>query len=645
MAIVKMKRLHLFAMLSDRDSFIGKLQKLGCLQLKQPEVMPGDPDWAALARVNTSDTEKLRDGLFKANTALAALDKFAYQKSPLLAARPMIGSDRLFDETEAKAASEMTQVLFEYSRQITELYNQENKLVSTRNTLLPWQPLEVPLEIGPTKEVYITFGVCPAGVSADSLKQELAGQAEQAELILSSADRELNYLLLVCHRDQQEQAMSVLKTAGFSIYSVKDITGTAKQNIGRIDGELAQIRLQRDEIIQKISQYKEKRLDLKIYIDNITQEILKEETKERLLATDQTFFIDGWVPEPEIAQLEGLLSDYDCAYELSDPGTDDEVPVKLQNNAFTRPLTMVTEMYSLPAYDGIDPNPLIAPFFTIFFGIMYADIGYGLIVLIASLIISKKARPRGTVGYMMKLATLCGITTIIFGAVFGGFFGDAIPVASEAFTGNRINLPALIDPLQNPMQILILSVVIGAIHLLFGMGVKAYMCFRDGRPLEAIFDVGSWWLLFAGIAVLALGGTYWVALAGVAALVLTQGRNSPTVIGKITGGIASLYDITGYFSDVLSYTRLMALLLATSVVAQVVNILGTLSGSVVVYIIVFLIGHVFNMGINIIGTYVHSARLQYLEFFGKFYKDGGKPFNPLKIKTKYVDMIKEENQL
>jgi V/A-type H+-transporting ATPase subunit I len=160
--------------------------------------------------------------------------------------------------------------------------------------------------------------------------------------------------------------------------------------------------------------------------------------------------------------------------------------------------------------------------------------------------------------------------------------------------------------------------------------------------LDGLFDVGSWWLLFAGIAVGALGGTWWVAIAGVAALVLTQGRSKPTIIGKLVGGLASLYNITGYFGDILSYSRLMALMLAGGVIAQVFNTIANLTGNIFTFIIIFIIGHAMNLGLNLLGCYVHDLRLQCLEFFGKFYKDGGRPFNPLSINAKYVSVIDKD---
>ena len=336
------------------------------------------------------------------------------------------------------------------------------------------------------------------------------------------------------------------------------------------------------------------------------------------------------------------MKKYGCAYELSDPTPEDTVPIKLKSNPLTSPLNMVTEMYSLPSYDGIDPNPLIMPFFTVFFGIMYNDAGYGLVLIAFSLFIRAKVKLRGALKYMMSLMTLCGITSVVVGLLTGSFFGDAIPTIAGIY-GREITLPYVFSPLEDPLLVLIGALIIGGIQIITGMIISAYMKIRDGHPLDALMDEGSWWLLFAGIAVLATGGTYWVAIAGVVALVLTQGRSKPKLIGKLISGLASLYDITGYFGDILSYSRLMALMLAGGVIATVVNMLGSLPGSIVFYLIIFLVGHLFNMGINIIGTYVHASRLQYLEYFGKFYREGGKPFRPLTLKTKYVDIIKEEN--
>ena len=210
---------------------------------------------------------------------------------------------------------------------------------------------------------------------------------------------------------------------------------------------------------------------------------------------------------------------------------------------------------------------------------------------------------------------------------------------------DRWVLPKLLDPLNQPMTVLIVSMAIGFVHIVFGMGLSAYLMIKRGHPWDALFDVGFWYLVFAGLLMLIAGGTVgevgkWLAIAGAVGLVCTQGRAKPTIIGKITGGVLSLYDVTGYLSDVLSYSRILALGLATAVIASVLNIIGTMPGpnllGFIMLVLMILIGHTFNFAINALGSYVHAARLQYVEFFGKFFEGGGKPFVPFAVNTKYT---------
>lgn len=268
-----------------------------------------------------------------------------------------------------------------------------------------------------------------------------------------------------------------------------------------------------------------------------------------------------------------------------------------------------------------------------------ADVGYGLTMMIAALLVKRK-KPRGGTKTFFNLLLMCGISTLLVGVLTGSFFGDALQQLFSLY-GKTFTLPytPLFDPLSDTQMILIGALGLGAVQILFGMAVSFIKQTKDGHFLDALFDVGSWWLLFAGIALGALGLTWWVAIAGAAALVLTQGRSKPTIIGKLASGLGSLYNITGYFGDILSYSRLMALMLAGSVIAMVFNTLAALTGSIFTFIPIFLVGHALNMGLNLLGCYVHDLRLQCLEFFGKFYKDGGKPFRPLQINTKYINII------
>ena len=299
---------------------------------------------------------------------------------------------------------------------------------------------------------------------------------------------------------------------------------------------------------------------------------------------------------------------------------------------------MVTDMYALPAYDGVDPNPLMAPFFILFYGVMMADMGYGILMILAGILITRAYRPKGTAGNLFNLMTLCGITTFVMGAVTGGFFGDFLTQLVKLATGRDFALPALFTPLDDTLMILVGAMCLGFVQIVVGMAISFVQKLKKGQVLDAVLEEVTWWVVFAGIALMVLKITNLVLYAGLVLVVagpLITGKG----FGKVTGIFASLYNhVTGYFGDILSYSRLMALMLAGSVIAQVFNTLGAIPGNIVVFFIISMAGNALNFALNLLGCYVHDLRLQCLEYFGKFYEDGGKPFRPLAINTKYVDI-------
>ncbi len=644
--IVQMKKIRLFAVRLQKDALLSELMHLGCVEFSEPASMVKDPEALTLVKKETSDLERLRSEQAELTRALDFLDHYAPVKSKLFSVRPCITADTLLDESKLAERLELAksiETLDGQIRRLSALETQQNNLIES---LSVWKALDVPLDVDGTQYTRIVHGGVPSTIELDNVEQALEEAVPEAAILRVSTCEDQHHLVLVCLKDKLTAAMEALRAFNFTVTGSKGLSGTASENIAHAEERLIEIAAEKQQLSEKIADESPRKSELKMAADLQATRIARAEAAERLMGTERAVTLIGWVPAAEEKNLDAILSKYDCAWELSEPEPEEteKVPIALKNNKLSQPLMMVTEMYSLPSYDGIDPNPLIMPFFTLFFGIMYADIGYGAILFILGILGSKLLKPRGGLKYATGLLVYCGITTIIFGALFGSLFGDAVPVFTENILGiSRVELLNAIDPLEQPMVMLVASLGLGVIQIIAGMAVKAYMLIRDGKWIDAIFDVGSWWLLFAGIALGALGMTWWVCIAGAAALVLTQGRDKPSIVGKIIGGLASLYDITGFLGDILSYSRLMALLLASSVIASVVNVLGSLSGSIIVFIVVFLIGHAFNMGINIIGTYVHAARLQYLEFFGKFYKDGGRAFAPLKINTKFYDIIKEEN--
>lgn len=390
--------------------------------------------------------------------------------------------------------------------------------------------------------------------------------------------------------------------------------------------------------------------------DELIIERDREKVKSKLVKTKRTFNLEGWVPEGSEDAISKMLSDNECCYAFREPREDEEVPVLVQNSSMVQPFEAITEMYSLPSYRGLDPTKFFAFFYAMFFGIMLSDAGYGIVIAIACFVILKKYDLEGMTYRMIKMFFYCGLATIFWGALFGGWFGDIVQVAGKTIFNVDVAIqPLWFNPINDPTRLLIWSLVFGIIHLFLGMGLNAAMLIKRGKLFDAICDVFSWYFVILGAVMWLAGGAIspmvakigmYMAILGAAILLFTGGRHNKG-IGKITGGLSSLYNITSYISDILSYSRLLALGLATGVIASVVNTMGSLAGGgvfgVIVLLVVFVFGHTFNMAINALGAFVHSSRLQYIEFFGKFYEDGGDEFDPFRKNTKYVRITNENN--
>ncbi len=645
-----MKRLRVIGFSEQRDDLLQQMLHLGCVEITEPDDKVTDPEWTALLRRDTSSIASRKTEWSALNGALDALKKYAPAKKGLFQKRYDITEEKFFDETAKAAALTCAQSINDCTREIAQIFSAENKLNASLSGLIPWANLDLPLEQQHTSHAELVLGTAPIAAEDSALQTDLAAATNLAELTPISEDKDQRYYLLVVHKDALEDALTALRAHSFGVIRFKDLTGTPKQNIDRIRGELSALEQQRKDQEAAIVAYKDQRPALELALDRVNQEISREAVAERFLTDGQIFFAEGWIPADRVADFSIVQKQFTCAWDTSDPEEGDSVPTQLKNPKWMDCINMVTEMYSLPAYDGIDANPLYFFWYVFFFGFMFADVAYGIIIFLGCLAIIKMFKPKKTLGRMMHLGLWLGGSTALCGIFVGGFFGNLLEVIYDTFLPNA-TMPGwmetfcngiVVNPVNDPMTVLIIAIAIGCVHLVMGQCIHIYMGFRDGHGIDALLDVVPWWVVFAGIAVAALAKTPILLIIGALSLICTQGRHEGTFVKKLFGGIKSLYDITSWLSDVLSYARLMALMLATSVIAQVFNTLGALPKSIIVFILVFLIGHVFNIGVNLIGTYVHAARLQYLEYFGKFYKEGGIPFRPLQYDTKYVDIIEEE---
>ena len=636
MAIVKMKKLRVMALAECREDLLGGLQHLGCVEISEPNL--SDPAWSALLRRGSSSLAQTRTEIADAHTALAAIKQYAKVKDGLFIQRRQVSEQEFLDPTGKEQAKAVSQKIGGALREISRLQGDEARLTARRQALTPWASLDMTLELEGTAHARFRLMVCPSGTDIGAVRIALADVA--AELYEVSADKQQTYVLLLCHRAEEETAQELLRPFNFSAVAFPGTTGTAAENMDALDQSLADNKKAQEAAAAAIVQDAKSRDVLRMYLDQLRAEAEKDASAERLLTDGTILFFEGWAPAESLREVEKLLQSMDCAWEAEDPAPEEihDVPVRLKNNWLTKPLNMVTEMYSLPAYNNVDPNPLMAPFFILFYGIMMADMGYGLLMFLAGFFISRKYRPKGTMGHLFGLMTLCGVSTFIMGAITGGFFGDFLTQAVLLTTGKEFALPALFTPLDDTLMILLGSMALGLVHIITGMAISFVRKLQNGAVLDAVFEEVTWWVVFLGIGLTALGITNLVLYLGILLVVagpLITGKG----FGKVTGIFASLYNhITGYFGDILSYSRLMALMLAGSVIAQVFNTLGAIPGNIIVFIIISMAGNALNFALNLLGCYVHDLRLQCLEFFNKFYEDGGKPFRPLAMDTKYVDI-------
>ncbi len=655
MAIVKMKKLQLMVVRAQKEALLRDLMLLGCVSVTEPDAPPEEDAVSFLRRESGRLTETRADQA-RLVGALGLLDKYAPVKTKMLSPRPEVTEAEFLDDDALRQELSAAQKLEELEARIRRVGSDESKLRSSVEALQPWATLDLPLETTGTASTAVSFGTIPAGMDFAEVQRALADAAPEAELFSVSADREANYTVLVCFKEEQTEALGALRPFGYALASVSGTVGTAQENIDAAQRQLAALSEERTALEAEAASYATHRDAFKLSIDRMTAKIGKAEAEEQLLGTDSVVLMRGWLTAPEEGKLEQVLNRYDCSWELSDPTEDEypDVPVKLQNNTFSEPLNVVTNMYSLPAYGTVDPNPLMAPFFILFYGIMMADMGYGLIMILAALIVKSRIKPKRGTKYFMNLLLEGGIATFVMGILTGGFFGNTIPTLAEMFGNKNPQLGLftnpLIDPLSDTTLVLVGSMVLGFIQLCTGMIVNMVKKARAGDLAGGIWDEGTWFVIFAGLALFILkignvGGVPVVLCIGGLMLIYGSGREAKG-IGKVTAVFGALYNgVTGWFGDILSYSRLMALMLAGSVIAQVFNTLASMPSSggvsvisILVFLIIFLIGHALNFGLNLLGCFVHDLRLQCLEFFGKFYEDGGKPFRPLEINTKYVDV-------
>ena len=650
MAIEKMKKLRLLAVRDQKKALLRRLQLLGCMEVSEPELSELSPELRQHLSKEGSDATRCRTDHAVLVQAVELLDRYAPVKKGLLSPKPETEVKTLLDDSTLQATLDTARRIVTIDETVRRINAESARISGSIDALRPWLGLDYPLDGQGTQRCAVTLGFAPALTALSELRQSLAEVTEEAELVSVSDDSSQHYLALICFKEELPAALDALRVHNFSIASFGNAEGTAAESTEKLSAELAELADRKQALISEISSMGGYRQELRLSADRMETKLAYAEAEGRLYGMESAVALQGWVLARRIPELEDCLETFDCAWELSDPEPEEypDVPVALRNNKLTNALNTVTNMYSLPSYDGVDPNPLMAPFFILFYGLMMADMGYGLIMIIAAVVAMKKIHPRkGTLSFC-QLLLYCGISTFIMGILTGGFFGDALSQIGKILgkPDGWGELWSLFNPMTDVMTVLIGAMALGLIHLNTGMVISAVEKVKSGDAAGAFWEEGSLWVILVGAVLAALkvgniGGVPVVLVIG-CVMLFYGGSRGAKGFGKVTSLFATLYNtVTGWFGDILSYSRIMALMLAGSVIATVFNTIGGIANSLWLFIPVFLIGHCLNFALNLLGCYVHDLRLQCLEYFGKFYKDGGRAFKPLEVSTKYYDIAED----
>ncbi|MCR5207386.1 MAG: V-type ATP synthase subunit I [Eubacterium sp.] len=577
-----MQKIEVISTLAESKDVIDFLQRRGVVEISEHEQVESMTylDTA----VNVSQIEKMR------NTAIAAkrvLDVYAPEKGSLIDSfkppRQLELKEFLEKEDESDGTLNTCYDILDFDKRITDSKAEIIRLETANEALSVWTELDVPLKAKPTKYTSLLIGAFPDLQSEASVKETLAKTAPDLEAfdveIVYASDVQTCAAVL-CLKSDERKMLDALRSFGFvKPAELTDLTAkeAKEKNIAKIERLNKKI----EAYEKKLSSYGDMNSKIDFLIDYLEMKADKYEAFRRVSVTDNIFYLSGYVPEKYAEKTaKQLESKFEAAVNITEPGEDEDVPVLLKNNSFAAPVEGITEMYSLPGKHDIDPNAIMGFFYYVFFGMMFSDAGYGLLMVIATAIVLLKAKPTGEKRKTVLMYLYCGISTMFWGIMFGSFFGDAINIIRV----NYLHLPEMrlyvwLNPQGDDlMTTMLYCFLFGIIHLFVGVAIKGYMEWKDGDKFGAIVDTLSIYMAVGGAAPICAGMIIsippritniakYIALAGVALIILTAGRASKGIFGKLGAGLYALYNtISGYLSDILSYSRLLALGLVTGII-------------------------------------------------------------------------------
>ncbi|MDO4621938.1 MAG: V-type ATP synthase subunit I [Eubacteriales bacterium] len=668
MAVLQMQRISICALKKDRKKVLELLQHKGVIEIERLEEESG------FQKMDTSGQRvAFEKNASLAESALEILQTYVPQKKGLLSSlegKRQI-SHRLLEEVAGKADDfiEAAYRVNALSRKIAENRASIVKHQNRWESLQPWKNLDVPMNFKGTESTAAFIGTVPEEQTEEQILTALAEADPELDVHLDvvSSDKNLTYICLLCLKKDSTACEEALRSIGFArSMAVSQVEPAKRQEM--LLGEIEEMKAEIEKLEQEITVYAQNREELEIVADFYHVRAAKYEVLGGLLQSKKTFVVTGYIPENKAGMLKmELESKFDLCCEIEPLSEEEEPPVLLKNNGFSANYEGILGSFGLPHKGEIDPTTIMSFFYFVFFGLMLSDAGYGAVIFFGLLFILRRY-PNMDPGMKkaLKMFMWCGLSTMIWGLLFGGFFGDIVDVVAVNYFGVTIPegqqlFPVLwFVPLKDPMRMLMYSMLFGVIHLFTGLALKGYTCLKDKRYGDFMWEVVIWFVFLIGLILLLLPSSIFegiagmdfpdsftapgkvLAIIGLVGILFMGERKNKNWLLRILLGAYDIYGVTSWLSDVLSYSRLLALGLATGVIASVINQMGSMVGTSVIgtilFIIIFIGGQTFSLAINLLGAYVHTNRLQYVEFFGKFYEGGGRPFNPFKITTKYINV-------
>ena len=646
MAIVKMKKFTLFAFEAERKRLLEELQRFGYVNFSKSDPIE-EFDYLKDVEVSTVGNNYVEEST-RIKWMIDYVGRFVEKEKGLSALKkgPVVYT---FNELEKEANS------YDYITDFNELSDISKKIDSNNQKITaidnsikeisPWKSIKEPIEdLNSFRKLKFIMGYLPTK-SLEKFRTSIVDLKSTYFEEIDIVGRN-SYCIIFTNQLEKEAVYENLRLNSFSEVNL-EIKGVVSEEIQRLEDEKKILEEENSKLTDEIKKFTvnlQKMQSVYEYYQNLS---LRNTVVSNFKATDKLDIIQGYIPadkENNFKELLEKLSASKVYLEIEDAKKDDpDVPIILKNNKIASLFESVTKMYALPKYDEVDPTFILSIFYWIFFGMMVADFAYGLILFVGSGIALMTLKFNDSTKKFLKFFFALSFSTMIWGLIYGSAFGDLITLPTQ-----------ILDSSKDFMTVLMLSLAFGGVHLAFGLGMKAYVLIKNGNPMDAFYDVFLWYLTLTTVILVIVGKVitlpsivntiaFYGMIVGMLGIIAFGARDSKSIAGRIAGGLYSLYGITSYIGDFVSYLRLMALGLAGGFIAVAINIIvkmlvgGGIVG-IIFGVIVFVFAQLFNIFLSFLSAYVHTSRLMYVEFFSKFYEGGGKAFKKFRSENKYIEV-------